>query len=344
MQVVGLDIGGANIKAATADGAAVSLPLPLWKHPERLSAALRAAVAKILPEAAPGLLAVTMTGELADCFSSKPDGVAAILDGVAEAFPNVPVAVWQVAGEFVDTGTARAFPLLTAASNWHALATFCGRVVAEGTGVLIDIGSTTADIVPLEDGLPDPRGRTDVERLVNGELVYTGVRRTPLCALVKAVPWGGRSYPLAAEVFASSCDAWLVLGRIPERPHDCTTADGRPATLADARHRIARQFCADEDELPQGLIEAAAAAAADRQRALIHEALQRVVRVRNRPPTVAIVSGEGAFLATDVLESDAQWRRWTRLELDRVVGPGLSAAACAFAVARLAEERCVRFL
>ncbi len=344
MHVVGLDIGGANVKVATTAGSAVSVPFPLWKDPGGLPATLRVAVAKVLSEAGPDVLAVTMTGELADCFPSKADGVAAILDAVAEAFPGIPLAVWQVAGEFVDAATARAFPLLTAASNWHALATFCGRLAPQGSALLVDVGSTTTDIVPLHDGIPMPQGRTDVTRLVCGELIYRGVRRTPLCALLKAVPWEGRLYPLAAEVFATSGDAWLILGRVPERPEDRATADGRPAIQCHARHRIARQFCADEDELPQGLIEATAEAVAARQRATLRRALQQVVRSQKQPPDRVILSGEGSFLAKDVLADDQRYRNWSRVELDRLLGADISAAACAFAVARLAEERWVPFL
>ena len=54
-------------------------------------------------------------------------------------------------------------PLLAAASNWHALARFAGRYVPRGTGLLVDIGSTTCDIIPLVDGEPASGGRTDPE-------------------------------------------------------------------------------------------------------------------------------------------------------------------------------------
>src|SRR5262249_35293630 len=93
------------------------------------------------------------------------------------------------------------------------------------------------DIVPLLDGRPVPRGRSDTERLRAGELAYTGVIRTPLCALL-------RHYG-AAEVFATTRDIYLILGHLPEDPADCDTADGRPATRACAEARVARMICAD---------------------------------------------------------------------------------------------------
>ena len=86
-RVLGLDVGGANLKAAHTDGAALSRPFALWKDPGGLAGALRGLIAEM---AAADLLAVTMTGELCDCFESKRQGVLAILDAVEEAAGRTP--------------------------------------------------------------------------------------------------------------------------------------------------------------------------------------------------------------------------------------------------------------
>ena len=228
-RVLGLDVGGANLKAAHADGAARSRPFALWKDPGGLAGALRDLIAD-MPDA--DLLAVTMTGELCDCFESKRQGVIAILDAVQEAAQGKPIRVWRTDGKFVDITEARKTPLQTAAANWLALATFAGRLAPEGPALLFDVGSTTTDVIPLLDGRPKPHGRTDRERLESGELVYTGVRRTPLCALA-----GG-----AAELFATTLDVYLLLDWIAEDAADRNTADGRPATKAAAHARLARMM------------------------------------------------------------------------------------------------------
>ena len=72
MTWLALDIGGANLKAANGLKYARSVPFPLWRTPERLPEALRSLLASGPPFEQ---LAVTMTGELADCFPSKADGV-----------------------------------------------------------------------------------------------------------------------------------------------------------------------------------------------------------------------------------------------------------------------------
>src|SRR5437867_4457715 len=95
--VLGLDVGGANLEAAHTGGAARSRPFPLWKRPHDLAAALRALVA-VLPPA--DRVAVTMTGELCDCFPTSRDGVRHILAAVAAVFPPPAVRVWRTDGRF----------------------------------------------------------------------------------------------------------------------------------------------------------------------------------------------------------------------------------------------------
>ncbi len=238
-----LDIGGANLKAAHASGAILSASFPLWREPEGLAHALTKLTGSLPPF---DRLAVTMTGELCDCFATKADGVAHILSAIEAAFPGIPVSVWGTDGEFHPFLYARIRWGLIAASNWLALATVAARLVPDAA-LLIDVGSTTADIIPLDGGEPIPKGRTDTDRLRHGELVYAGVRRTPVCALATMLPHRGVPTGLAAELFATTHDVYLTLGELPDDPGDTSTADGRPATRERARDRLARMVCADRE-------------------------------------------------------------------------------------------------
>src|SRR5437588_5277586 len=290
--VLGLDIGGANLKAAHSSGVARLQPFELWKCPAELPQAL----GKLL-QAMPDfdLLAVTMTGELCDCFKRRRQGVCTILDAVDSVAKARPVSVWLNYGRFVELAAARAVPLRAAAANWLALACFAGRFAPQGPALIIDVGSTTTDIVPLLDGKPMPRGLTDRKRMHLGELVYTGVRRTPLCALLGSA--------VAAELFATTLDAYLLLGQISQDEADVRTADGRPATIPHARTRLARMLCADGASCPARALHRLAHAVSARQRQLLINALGRVAgRLPSRPSTI-LVAGSGEFLAHKVLDT-----------------------------------------
>jgi probable H4MPT-linked C1 transfer pathway protein len=325
--VLGLDVGGANLKAAHSNGAARSRPFALWKNPSGLTGALRGLIAE-MPAA--DALALTMTGELCDCYESRRLGVLAILDAVEAAAAAKPIRVWTTDGCFTDPATARTAPLKAASANWLALAAFVGRFAKEGPALLIDIGSTTTDIVPLSDGRPAPHARTDRERMQCGELIYQGVRRTPLCALV------GES--AAAELFATTLDVFLLLGGIADEPENHNTADGRPATKAAAEVRLARMQCVDLETSTE----------ADRRKFAhwvlfclgqsFQLSLRQVAHRMQEPPRKVIVSGEGAFLTLDLLTRQSAIPPCPTVRLHETLGPEVSRAACAYAEAVLAAE------
>jgi hypothetical protein len=324
MDTLGLDIGGANLKAAHSQGGGRLRPFALWKDPAGLTDALCPLLQGWPPFAQ---LAVTMTGELCDCFASKRQGVGAMLDAVTAA-GSVPVKVWRSDGRFVDVATARTTPLQVAAANWLALAVYAGRYAPAGPALLLDIGSTTTDVVPLRDGNPVPRGRTDPERLRSHELVYTGVRRTPLCALLGL---GG-----AAELFATTLDVFLVLGAIAEDPTNTATADGRPATRAAAHARLARMLCADLETSTEDQRRKLAERALLRQVHALTFAVEHVAGQLPGPPQTVLIAGSGEFLAELVLREQKGFPPGQVVSLARTLGPEVSQAACAYAVAVLA--------
>ncbi|MFP6738325.1 MAG: hydantoinase/oxoprolinase family protein [Planctomycetota bacterium] len=331
MNTAGIDIGGANLKGARDDGIVVTRAFALWREPEGLAAALRELLAALEPF---DRLAVTMTGELCDCYSSKEEGVLHILAAVEEAAAIAP-QFWLLDEGLCDLERARAEPLQAAAANWQALSTWAAGLEGNENSLLIDIGSTTTDIIQLEAGKPRAAGRTDPERLQLGELVYTGVRRTPVCALLEEADLGGQACPLAAEHFATSLDAWLLLEEITEDPDCLATADGRPATRRMAQDRLARMLCLDPQELNEEDALTLARQITLAQENKICRAIGRVIEPGK--PAGAFISGEGEFLALRALQS-------LGLEDDlitpmsRICNPAGSEAAGAFALARLAAE------
>lgn len=333
---LGLDIGGANLKISDGEGQAKSVAFPLWKTPQRLPETLGKLVAEF---PSPDGFAVTMTGELADCFRTKAEGVDFLLAAVEDMAGDRPVSVWQTGAEFVPPDVAREIPLLVAAANWHALATFAGRMVPEGFSLLIDLGSTTADVIPILGGVPIPAGMTDCERLLSGELVYTGIRRTPLCAVSRTVPFRGEICPLAAEVFATMLDVYLVLGEIQEDAESSDTANGRPVTKPDAHERLARMICCDASEVSWDEAVVMAEHFAGEQRRQITEAIGRVLSERAEPCANVLVSGSGGFVIEQVCRESPVLGSAKQTNLGAIFEESIAESACAFSVARLAAER-----
>ena len=293
--VIGLDVGGANTKAAVVEGDApprtASVPCELWRAPTALAAAIAEVVGALDSGGAP--VALTTTAELADVFASKREGVLAVLDATEQALPGRRLRVITTAGELVDLARARDRPLQCAAANWAATATLVARDVPDA--ILIDCGGTTTDVIALAGGQVAALGRTDLERLRHGELVYTGALRTSVAAIVSRVPLGAGPCPVAAETFAIAADAHLLRGSLTPARCTCSFPDGRGPTDAAVRSRLARVVCADPDQLAAGDLEAIAAAVHDAQVAAIAAALDRVA---GRVPGAGVIAvGVGAFLA-----------------------------------------------
>jgi probable H4MPT-linked C1 transfer pathway protein len=332
---IALDIGGANIKAAHTSGGARLLPFELWKRPDELPRVL-ACLASTLPPA--DRVAVTMTAELCDCYATKAEGVTRILDAVVRVFRGRKIRVWGTDERFHDVTDLVTHPGLAAAANWLALATLAARLLPRGSGLLIDIGSTTTDLIPLRDGRVAAQGRTDTQRLGTGELVYAGVRRTPVCALATELTVRGEPTGLSAELFATTLDVYLTLAEIAPDPSDLATADGRPATVAAARDRLARMVGADRDAFSTDDALAFARAADEALLVRLVAAADRVCLATVGRPEAAVVAGSGEFLARRLA------RRVLAAEspivaLNEAWGPVASGAGCAYALMVLAGER-----
>src|SRR5262249_22201929 len=248
-----------------------SRPFEIWRAKGDLHALLLAMAAE-LPAA--DATAVTMTAELSDAFRTKREGVGFVLDAVTGVGPE-PVWVLTTAGAFVDVPPARARPPEVAAANWSATASLVARHVP-AAAILVDVGSTTADVVPIQAGRVTARGRTDPERLLAGELVYTGVLRTPVAAIVPRVPLRGGQCPVAWEWFAVSGDVHVLLGDLGAEDYTCPTPDGRPATPEYAVERLARVVCADVEMLGAEEIRAIAQAVAEAQERQVAAAIATV--------------------------------------------------------------------
>jgi probable H4MPT-linked C1 transfer pathway protein len=303
INILGWDIGAANIKAAwvmiekgqVTKVRSASQPFEIWREKDRLSEVLRAVFSTVTSGTPIPAMAVTMTAELSDIFATKREGVRYVLENVHACFPDVTIYVLSLAGEFVPLSSAYAHLQDFAATNWLASAQWIRRQFSNG--LLVDVGSTTSDILPVLDGQVNVCGRTDLARLSSGELVFTGILRTNLAAIVSSVPIAGRLCRVASEYFAISGDVHLILGHLRAQDYCCSTPDGQPPTIDSARRRLARLVCADTEMLSAAEIDELARYIFDQQICRICDGMNQVIsrlpRLRSHP---AIVLGSGAFL------------------------------------------------
>jgi probable H4MPT-linked C1 transfer pathway protein len=260
--------------------------------------------------------------------------VNAILTAVQGVARGRPVRVWSTDGRFLTADEARNEHLKVAAANWHALATFAGRFASADGGLLLDVGSTTTDVIPLHHGVPSTYGTTDWQRMRFRELVYVGVRRTPVCAVVPD--------RTMAELFATTQDVFVFLGLLPEDPTDRETADGRPLTRAFSRARLARMLGGDAETIPEAEIGRLAALVHRRIVDRLADAVRDAYYCRQSAPELkgVIVSGSGSFLALQVVREVLDGAPVEHIvALNDRLGPAVSACAPAYALAVLASER-----
>lgn len=300
IQVIGWDIGGANVKAArllftdgrAESGRAVRRYFELWNN--------RGGLCPLLQEIHSDLgsadaMVLTMTGELCDAFDDRAEGVTYIIDAVREAVPGIPLYAVDLEGRLVRLDDNEADLLALAPTNWIAEA----RVLAslQLNCLLMDIGSTTTDLIPILDGKVAALGKRDIERLARGELIYTGALRTPIAAIVSQIPIQGTICRISTEYFAISADVYLALERLKPEDYTCATPDGREKTKEGVLRRLARVVCEDSKHLTAGELHAMAAYIAEKQIQQITEGMFQVLsRLKNGLHLPVVPVGIGAFL------------------------------------------------
>jgi probable H4MPT-linked C1 transfer pathway protein len=345
VNVLGYDIGGANTKAAFVNvkkGKLVKSVVaveyfPVWKQPEKLASVLLTLKERLVTGNPDGV-GVTMTAELSDAYQTKSEGVHHILACVKEAFPEVPIYVLNTESKLDSVDVAIQNPLRVAAANWAAT----GWLVAQQTKncVVVDVGSTSTSIIPVVNGKAVARGKTDLDKLLCGELVYTGSLRTNVAAILQSIPIRGGFASVSSELFALSGDVHLVLGNVAENDYNCETADGRGKTVPESLARLARVVCADAEMLTIQEIVSMAQYVHDQQIRQISEGLTQVYSYTKslaQRQVPVIVTGLGKnFLARKAAE---------KLGVDSIVDldgvlPGKAVLATpAFAVALMTAAK-----
>ncbi|HUL69379.1 MAG TPA: hydantoinase/oxoprolinase family protein [Gemmatimonadales bacterium] len=339
--VVGWDLGGAHLKAARLGGSGtvenvVQIPCPLWQGLPHLHAALEQAAEALGRTTLHGL---TMTGEMVDLFPDRAQGVTRLVGEIRQRLPDAELLVYAGSSGFVDSGQAADAAERIASANWLASATLvASRVEA---ALFIDIGSTTTDLAVVQGGTVRMVGQGDSDRLLAGELLYTGVVRTPVMALAEEVPFSGAWVPVMAEYFASAADVHRLTGRLPQGADELPAADGGEKTVTASARRLARMIGRDLDSAPPAAWRRLGEWLARAQARRIEDACDRLLSRGELPDDAPVVgAGVGRFIA----EEFAGRRNRPYLDFGRLLPEGgvgrerISDCAPAVAVAWLAQR------
>lgn len=350
--VIGWDVGGAHVKACLMRRSrvveVVQWPCPLWQGLDRLEQTLDAA-ALHWPGLTTARHAVTMTGEMVDHFADRQDGVTRLAALLHERLAPGSDRLALLAGEAAWCGADEAAQHWSqiASANWLATARHVALVIPVGEALLVDIGSTTTDLIAIRDGRVLTAARSDAQRLASGELVYHGVVRTPLCAFARRIAWRGDMLNVMNEFFATSADVYRLTGELAPAHDQHPAADGAGKDATATRRRIARMIGLDARDAND--IEWLDFAQAWRREQLgeLRGQLERV-RARHglREDAALVAAGCGAFLVDELAPPGAPRRDYARdvalLAPEAAPGTAAWARVCApsVAVAALYEREC----
>ncbi len=259
--ILGLDIGGANTKAALLkihneqilDAHSYIEYFPFWeKTINEIPKMLKRIVVNVVEINNYKLkeidyISITITAELSDAFQTKKEGVLTILAALLKVFDKNKMFFISNYHEFIDFEKAKSEYSAVAAANWVSTSLFLGRFVSDC--ILIDAGSNTIDIIPILNSVPVAFGKNDVSRLMNHELIYTGGLRATIPSITHFVTYKGNNIRISFEKFALMSDVHRILGNITEDEYTNDTADNRSKSLEDCYARLARIICMDIDTI-----------------------------------------------------------------------------------------------
>jgi len=319
--ILGLDIGGANTKAALVkfknseifESFSFIEYFPFWEKtlndiPNMLKRIVENLIIKNMVSLKEvDFISITITAELSDAFLTKREGISTILDALEQVFDAEKMFFINNNSKFINFSQAKEEYASIAAANWVSTSLFLSKFVSKC--ILIDAGSTTIDIIPILNSVPVAKGKNDVERLINHELIYTGGLRATIPSITHIVPYKGKMARISFEKFALVSDVHRILNNISETEYINDTADNRSKTLENCYARLARVICMDLETISKTELDTIAKYIYDEQLEIIITEIQEFMKdltIRepefNNEPKFVITGLSAGFLIKKVLQ------------------------------------------
>jgi probable H4MPT-linked C1 transfer pathway protein len=308
INILGLDIGGANTKAALIEYSNSKIVrslsyieyFPFWEKTLNDIPNMFGRIVEnlIIPNHLKlidiNFISITITAELSDAFQTKREGIFTILKALKQIFDKRKMFFINNEKEFINFNQAESDPISVAAANWVSTSLFLGNFVPKC--ILIDSGSTTIDVIPILDSEPVAKGKNDIERLQNHELIYTGGLRATIPSITHFVPYREKMIRISFEKFALISDVHRVLKNITEEEYINDTADNRSKSINDCYARIARIVCMDLDSISIKDLEVIAQYIYNKQIEIISNEIQEFLS--NLTERIPEFRGEPSFVLT----------------------------------------------
>ncbi|NVM44731.1 MAG: H4MPT-linked C1 transfer pathway protein [Candidatus Lokiarchaeota archaeon] len=260
INILGLDIGGANTKVALIkfknseifESFSIIEYFPFWEKtlneiPNMFKRIVENLIHNNLKLEDINFIAITITAELSDAFQTKQEGILTIVNALEQVFEKGKMFFINNNNEFINFNQVKSDSISVAAANWVSTSLFLGNFVPNC--ILIDAGSTTIDIIPILNSVPVAKGKTDIERLINHELIYTGGLRATIPSITHFVPYNEKLVRISFEKFALISDVHRILNNLSEKDYINDTADNRSKSLDNCYARLARVICMDLDSV-----------------------------------------------------------------------------------------------
>ncbi len=339
--ILGIDIGGANTKITklnTNNSYTIDhIYFPMWMKNNELINLLSKynnnnnKISKI---------ALVTTAELADAYKTKKEGIENILNSVEEAFPNKEIYIFDVNGNFLTVEEGKKKYMDISASNWTATTEFIKKEFNLNDFLLIDMGSTTTDIIPVING-NIVANKTDLDRLINKELLYVGTLRTPVSFLTNEIIFKGIKTNMSSEYFAITGDINIIMNKISENEYSCDTPDGKPANKEHCKIRLSKVICSDLEQITNNEIENLAFQLYEKLINLIKYNISFVLKKYNNINNI-VITGLGEPILLDALkllnenkEYDGINNKYNIISIKDKYNKDISLATPSFAVAKL---------
>ena len=240
---LGIDIGGAHIKIVGLDQFKNICLIKyrkcyLWEDPKKLKQEIN--FINSLSNNKNIFCGITMTAELCDIFPDRLTGAKVIISHCKKIKFNT--FLYSYSEKIFEKFQSRNLSNLIS-MNWHSIGRYLAKFV--NNAIVIDFGSTSTDFICIKNGKIMNKAFNDFTRLLNGEMLYTGLIRTPIFAIKKNIKYKSKNISIIPEYFSNTSDIYRINKKIKKEFDIGDETDFSDKNIIGSYKRIARSFGMD---------------------------------------------------------------------------------------------------